>query len=145
MWRSDPKDPLRDYRMTRITFGVSTSSFKANMAIKQNAIDHAQEYPLAAEVVKKSFYVDDCLSGAASRDLALKLEQQLSGLLSRGGFLLRKWNSNGPLVLQSTPEELRDSSFKPSLNPMYTKTLGLKWNVSTDQFRITITDLRTPH
>ena len=100
---ADPKDPLRDYRMTRITFGVSASSFAANMAIKQNAIDHVHEYPLAAEAVEKSFYVDDCLSVAASRDLALKLQQQLCGLLSRGGFLLRKWNSNYLLVLQSTP------------------------------------------
>ena len=41
--------------MTRVTFGVSTSSFAANMAVKQNAIDHAYEYPLAADAVEKSF------------------------------------------------------------------------------------------
>ena len=41
-------DTLQDYRMTRVTFGVS---FIANMAVKQNAADHAQEFPLAAKVV----------------------------------------------------------------------------------------------
>ena len=46
--------------MTRVTFGVSASSFAANMAVWQNAIDHAHEYPLAARVVEKPFYVDDC-------------------------------------------------------------------------------------
>ena len=49
VWRNNPKDPLLDFRMTRITFRVSASSFAANMAVKQNAIDHAMEYPLAAK------------------------------------------------------------------------------------------------
>ena len=29
--RDDPKERLRDYRMTRVTFGVSASSFIANV------------------------------------------------------------------------------------------------------------------
>ena len=56
VWSSDPNAPLTDYRMTRVTFGVSASSFAANMAVKQNAIDHAQEFPLAAEILQKCFY-----------------------------------------------------------------------------------------
>ena len=32
VWRNSIKDPLRDYWMTRVTFGVSASSFAANMA-----------------------------------------------------------------------------------------------------------------
>ena len=41
LWRQSPNQPLRDFRMTRITFGVSASSFVANMSIKQNALDIA--------------------------------------------------------------------------------------------------------
>ena len=33
VWRCNPNQPLQDYRMTRITFGVSTSPFVANMAV----------------------------------------------------------------------------------------------------------------
>ncbi len=47
VWRSHPKEPLKDYHMTRVTFGVSASSFAANMAVKQNANDFSQEYPMA--------------------------------------------------------------------------------------------------
>jgi len=47
VWRKSVKDPLRDYRMTRVTFGVSASSFAANMAVKQNALDFATEFPNA--------------------------------------------------------------------------------------------------
>ena len=62
VWRNNPKDPLLDYRMTRVTFGVSASSFAANMAVKQNARDYDMEYPLAAKSVNTSFYVDDGLT-----------------------------------------------------------------------------------
>ena len=143
VWRSNFQDTLKDYRMTRITFGVSASSFAANMAVKQNAIDFAHEYPLAAEVVERSFYVDDCLTGATSPKLAVLLQQQLNDLFSRGGFLLRKWNSNDPSVLQSIPGELRDSREVQTISECneYTKTLGLEWNTSTDQFRLTVTNL----
>lgn len=58
VWRSSPNEQLRDYRMTRITFGVSASSFTANMCVKQNAIDFGAEYPNAAKEVERSFYVD---------------------------------------------------------------------------------------
>ena len=43
VWRNSS---TKDYRMTRITFGVSASSFIANMCVKQNASDHALEYYL---------------------------------------------------------------------------------------------------
>ena len=44
--------------MTRITSGESALSFAANMAIKQNVQDFGLEYPQAAAVVEKSFYVE---------------------------------------------------------------------------------------
>lgn len=44
VWRKDPKELLKDYRMTRITFGVSASSFAANMSVKQNACDFSARY-----------------------------------------------------------------------------------------------------
>ena len=90
VWRSNPSAPLKDYRMTRVTFGVSASSFAANMAVKQNAVEHAQEFPLAADVVQKCSYVDDCLMGADDPNSAMTLQRQLSNLFSCGGFTLRK-------------------------------------------------------
>ena len=45
----DPDGPLVDYRMTRVTFGVSASSFAANMAMKQNALEHMDTHPMLVE------------------------------------------------------------------------------------------------
>lgn len=80
VWRSQPNKSLKDYKMTIVMFGVSTSSFAANMVVKQNAIDHADEFPVASEVVHKSFYVDDSLTGALNSTSALLLQQQLTKL-----------------------------------------------------------------
>ena len=142
VWRSHLSQPLKDYCMTRVTFGVSASSFAANMAVKQNALDHANDFPLASEVVQKSFYVDDCLTGAVDSGSALQLQQQLTKLFSLGGFVLRKWNSNDPSVLKNIPEGLRDSgeTHMFSENDKYVKTLGIEWNISSDQFRPNVSD-----
>ena len=58
VWRSDSAQLLIDYRMTRLIFGVSALCFATNKAVKQNAIDYALDYPLAAKVVDHNFYVD---------------------------------------------------------------------------------------
>ena len=142
VWRSHLEEPLKDYRMTRVTFGVCASSFAANMAVKQNAMDHSLKYPTASQVVYTSFYVDDCLTGAADPDSTLLLQQQLTELFALGGFVLRKWNSNDPSVLEKIPEDLSDSQVVqafPETNE-YSKALGVEWNVSTDQFRLTVSN-----
>ena len=90
VWRCSPSDPLKDYRMTHVTFGVSAPSFVSNMCVKQNALDLSMEFPLAARAVEDSFYVDDGLTGADSVEEAIDLHSQLQGLFDRGGFLLHK-------------------------------------------------------
>ena len=94
VWRRNPSEPLQDFRTTRVTFGVSTSSFAANMAVKRNSLDLASKYPLHSCTSHQcSFYVDYGLAGADSVQEAINLQTQLQSLFSKGGFLLRKWNA----------------------------------------------------
>ena len=139
VWRTSPNDCLKDYRMTRVTFGVSSSAFVANMCIKQNATDHATQYPLAAAAVLNSFYVDDGLTGADS----IELHNQLQVLFATGGFLLRKWNSSESAVLEQIDPELRDIQHTHTIidSETYTKTLGVEWNYNSDQFRLMVADI----
>ena len=143
VWRSNPSEPLQDFLMTRVTFGVSSSSFAANMAVKCNSLDLASKYPLAAQVVSDSFYVDDGLAGADCVQEAINLQTQLQSLFSEGGFLLRKWNASDPAVLQHVSPDLLDTQFKLTISDpdVYTKTLGVEWNANLDQFRLTVADL----
>lgn len=143
VWRSDPGEPLRDFRMTRVTFGVSASSFAANMSLLQNAEEHSLEFPLAVNAVRQSFYVDDGLTGSDSVDEAIALHRELQELFSRGKFLLRKWNSNSQEVLEDIPPDLREQQIVSTLPSVeeYSKTLGLEWNTQLDIFRLTVSDL----
>ena len=137
VWRSQPSQALKDYRMTRATFGVSASCFAANMAVKQNAIELAEEYPLAAKEDHEAFYVDDGLTRADSVESAIVLQRQLQDLFTCGGFFLRKWNSSDPRVLLAIFPDLRDQKEIHPTSGMeagYTKTLGLEWNTTTDSF-----------
>ena len=147
VWRRNPDEPLQDYQMTRVTFGVSASSFAANIAVKQNALDFALEFPQAAAAVEKSFYVDDVLTGADTVQEAIDLQAQLQELFSRGGFLLHKWNSRDPSVLQRLPLELKkvqSIQVLPTSSDEYTKMLVVEWNASQDHFRHTISELPSP-
>ncbi len=92
--------------MTRATFGVAASCFAA---VKQNAIEHEVQFPLAARVIKQSFYVDDGLTGADDVELAIRTREELQQLFQKGCFTLRKWNSSSPAVLKTIPAELRDT------------------------------------
>ena len=86
VWYDNPNGQLRDYRMTHLTFGVSASSFIANMCVKQNAIDFGSQYLKAAKQVETSFYVDDYLGGADSQQEAMQLQGEMNSLLLKGCF-----------------------------------------------------------
>ncbi len=77
--------PLVDYRMTRLTFGVSASSFAANMSVKQNAT----KYPLTARVIEESIYVDDCITGADIVEGAIQLQGELQNLFNEQNSYFR--------------------------------------------------------
>ena len=108
------------------------------MVVKQNTLDNAVEYPLAAKSIEISFYVDDGLTGAGSVQEATELQHQLH--FSPSGFLLRKWNSSDPHAIQHLPAELKDT--KPTQEmptaDEYTKTLGIQWNALKDCFKLSV-------
>jgi hypothetical protein len=99
-YRFKPTDSLQSYELLTITYGLAPSSYLATRTLLQLAEDEGNAFPLAASAVKKSFYVDDYIGGAHSVEEALKLRVELSEMLARGGFPLRKWTSNKLEVLQ---------------------------------------------
>ena len=112
------------------------------MSIKQNAIDFCEQYPLAASTVERSFYVDDCLTGADSVEEAITLQRQLQELFLKGGFLPRKWTASNPSALSHLPDELMATqSLCPLAVDTYIKTLGIEWNSVMDHFRLTVSEL----
>ena len=132
VWRPDRTTEPQDYRMIRVTFGVSASPFAAVRALQQTAQDFGQDYPKANLHLFISFYVHDCLAGADTPQQALQLQQQLRHLLLKGGFNLRKWRSNSSIIMDAIPETLHDPSHMKSFtaddNFESPKALGIHWN-----------------
>ena len=82
LWRASPNQPVQDYRMTRVTFGVSASPYLAVKTMLQTAEDHGEEYPRATQHIQTSFYVDDFLGGASTPQEAVELFTQLREVLA---------------------------------------------------------------
>ena len=79
---------VMDMRMTRVTFGVTSSPFLATQVLRQVAQDHKNQYPRAAKIIS-NFYVDDCLMGAATPEEAIEIQEELIALLRCACMWLR--------------------------------------------------------
>ena len=53
-----------DVRMSRVTFGITSSPFLAMQVLRHLADEYVSLHPAAAKEIKQSFYVDDVLTGA---------------------------------------------------------------------------------
>ena len=106
LWRPTLDQPVAEVCMNRVTFGVASSPFLAVRTLQQTASDFGQDFPNASWHVRKSFYVDDLLGGSDSIEGALQLFSELTEMLSKGGFTLRKFRSSSLDVLEKIPPEL---------------------------------------
>ena len=137
VWRPTREEQLRDYRMTRVTFGVSCSPYLAIRTLQQTARDHGQEHPQAARHIIESFYVDDLLAGATTEEEAIRLVPEMRAILKQGGFNLCKWRSSSQTVLKTIPAELQETMLVKEVTTLqpsaYPKALGLRWDSKQDQ------------
>ncbi|XP_062538129.1 uncharacterized protein LOC134206429 [Armigeres subalbatus] len=132
-WRNSSTDPLRVLELTTVTYGTASAPFLATRALLQLAIDEGAKYPLAADIVKNSFYVDNALFGFDDLGEASKAQTQLIDMLGTGGFPLHKWASNNPTLLERIPENERDELVSiDEGGSAVIKTLGLMWNPDLD-------------
>lgn len=147
LWRESPREPLKEYELTTVTFGVASASYLATRCLKKLAEDSGNKYPLAEGVLLRDFYVDDVFTGADSLEEVLQIKNQLIEMLSSAGFCLSKWCSNHPSILQGISIEHLEKQFPLYFgNEHVVKTLGLMWFPSEDTFRVWVRmkDLKTP-
>lgn len=138
LWRTNPNDSIRDYRLCTVTFGVSSAPYLALRVMRQLAFDEGDRWPRAKHVLLNDVFVDDVVTGAATLDDAFALQRDLIGLCQAGGFELRKWTSNHPSLLASLAEgstSTQEALVISSLDGDTTvKVLGLKWTPKSDMF-----------
>ena len=135
-WRQELGGAWEEFEMQRVTFGVTASPYVAIKTLQQAAKDFGDPYPIAQAHILDSFYVDDFLAGAATPEAALTLTQEVTLILAKAGFSIRKWRSSSPLVLDGIPKDQQEVLPSQELVDMhaldYPKALGLIWDSRHD-------------
>ncbi|XP_062713249.1 uncharacterized protein LOC134290197 [Aedes albopictus] len=137
-FRFSKDEPIDSYELLTVTYGLKPSSFLATRALKQLAVDEGSEDSPASAALEKDFYVDDYIGGATCVEKAIGLREELTSLMAKGGFPIRKWCSNRPEVLAGVPEDQLGTNLSITfeLHPdERIKTLGITWEPKADQLR----------
>lgn len=144
VWRDNSEQEIRDYRLLTVTFGTASGPYLAVKALNQVALDHAEQYPLAAERVPKEFYMDDLMTGCETIEEGIKIYKEMTGLLNKAGFTLQKWSSNKEELLRKIDHKINEKAQDESKNveiknENIVKILGLTWDRKQDEFRYSVT------
>ncbi|XP_064470266.1 uncharacterized protein LOC135385019 [Ornithodoros turicata] len=134
---------LQTLRMARVPFGATSSPFLLSATIQHHLNGIDGNLKATAEKLRKSFYVDDLVTGVDSEE-ARKLYEDAMLIMKAAGMNLRKWTSNsvnlqvmfdGGLSCEST------SSVSEILSPQ--KILGVSWDKARDLLQVSLKSLFT--
>ena len=135
LWRFSPQDPISEWELSTVTFGMTCSPYLAMRTLNELAEQEKERFPRASTILKTSIFVDDILNTSPSISDAISLQKELIELLKLGGFELKKWASNCPELLASLPESDRQMSLSfDKEEPHFIKVLGLQWHPQNDIF-----------
>ncbi|XP_025996859.1 uncharacterized protein LOC113005467 [Solenopsis invicta] len=136
LWRADPSEEVRDYRLTTVTYGTASAPFLALRTLRQLAQDESSRFPRGSEALGRHSYVDDILAGSDSPDEARDVQEQLAALLRAGGFALSKWAFNWRNLCPRSDQEERLFSTEEAVG-----VLGVIWNPQSDTLALRVSPL----
>ena len=130
MWRWNANDVLEHFRMTRVTYGIASSSFHSIRSLFEAARVNFDE--IASPIIERDFYVDDLVTGADSVSEGIEMFERIFECLKNSCFEIRKWSSNSMEVLDSIPAPLHETENLRFDKSHAVKELGVQWNPSKD-------------
>ena len=102
----------------------------ANFVVQRTARDNFKSFPVASKPVFTSFSVDDFLRLVPCESDAVALSSQLVKMMTKGGFNLTKFVTNG---LELYPSLEKDITFAKAFSEMEVTTiLGDQWDMKSD-------------
>ena len=162
LWFSNPSESTPEvvqYRFNRLVFGLRPSPSILGATIKFHLEQYRQSEPELVELIERSLYVDDLVTGEITVEKAYAIYERSKKVMSEGGFNLRKWKTNsrelrykiaqdeavnqGDTGQQSVGKiQEDDESYAKSTTGTVSsaskesvvKVLGLNWNIHTDEF-----------
>ncbi|XP_043065432.1 uncharacterized protein LOC122320888 [Drosophila ficusphila] len=126
---------VTDFELKTVTFGVNCAPFLALRVLQQLADDVEKDFPTASNIIRHFMYVDDVLAGTTSIQEARLAISELRHAFSSARFPLRKWTANQKSILEDIPNEhLLHEDFRDLHSESFAKTLGVRWNATSDEF-----------
>lgn len=146
LWRGGDASVKPDvYAMTVMTFGATCSPTAAQYVKNVNADEFKDEFPDAAEAIRRRHYVDDYVASFASADEAARVSADVVEVHRRGGFNLRGFVSNSRAVLAALGVAMGPGSqVDLDADSTFEKILGMIWNTADDTFRFRTRFTRVP-
>ena len=163
LWLKEPNDPnseLVQLRFTRLVFGLRPSPAILSSTIRHHLETQKDADPQLIELLKKSLYVDDFVSGADNEKEACEISSNAKLIMQKGAFNLRKWNTNSSNLKEMFSEESspnstnlktvaeEDESYAKTVtrtliktNSNKVKVLGSIWNTASDTLEFNFLDL----
>ena len=132
LWNDDLNPDLKPVWkfIKTIIYGVRPSGNQAECALRRTASLSKIDFPDAFNAANDDTYVDDCLSGTPSYNDTLRVTDELTRILSKGGFTLKGISMSG----EDPPENL--SADKKSV-----MVGGIKWFPKGDFIKLNVKDL----
>ncbi|KRX49588.1 hypothetical protein T09_1788 [Trichinella sp. T9] len=121
----------REYRLTRVCFGLTCSPFLAIQTIRTHAEKSQHAGDKTARLITSNMYVDDLVLSCDSIEEAKKLVQESKSLFGKGGFNLTGFVSNCSSVVGYDGALPFGKDPKPAGRLL--KTLGVLWDTESDQ------------
>ncbi|XP_043063799.1 uncharacterized protein LOC122319964 [Drosophila ficusphila] len=126
---------VSDFELKTVTFGVNCAPFLALRVLQQLADDVEKDLPTASNIIRHFMYVDDVLAGTTSIQEARLAISEHRHAFSSARFPLRKWTANQKSILEDIPNEhLLHEDFRDLHSESFAKTLGVRWNATSDEF-----------
>ena len=96
LWRDLETDQEPDvYVMTRVNMGDTPAPAISTEAMYKTADMFETDSPKAANLLKRSSYVDDLIDSQPSTAEALKIARETEDMLAKGGFVVKCWQFTG--------------------------------------------------
>lgn len=135
-WKHDAEGGLTNevetWRMTRVTFGTTPSTFLLAATIQHHLGQMKDEFPMTTKKLMKGIYVDDVIFGADTVEEAVKLYKESKEIFRRASMNLRKWTSNEEKLNQILDEHEKDTAHQETRLKGDTTILGMRWKHSED-------------
>ena len=132
LWQNelDENKPPEEKIIKTLIYCVKSSGNQAENGLRRTANASKHQYPEVNEMILKDVYVDDCLTGEATKEKAMQRADEIELVLSRGGFALKGVTMSG-----SCPHDTLSS------DGININVAGMIWTPEPDRISLDIKEL----